>query len=104
MPGRGFTSATRLPGRDLIATGSVDGMPARRVATLVMALALVALGACDGGGGDESKSSPAPKRSTTSGPVIPVGRTEVAGVSGTGRSRSRAAFPVRTGPSTVSTS
>jgi hypothetical protein len=68
-------------------------MPARQVATLVMALALVALGACNGGGGDESKSSPAPKRSTTSGPVIPVGRTEVAGAFWDGRIAVAGGFP-----------
>ena len=76
-------------------TGTVGGMPARRVATLVMALAVVALGACNGGGGDDSKSSPAPApaRSTTSGPVIPVGRSEVAGALWDGKIAVAGGFP-----------
>lgn len=76
-----------------IATGTVDGMPARRVATLVMALAFVALGACNGGGTDDSKSSSAPARSTTSGPVIPLGRTEVAGAFWDGKIAVAGGFP-----------
>src|SRR5436309_299390 len=55
-------------------------MPARRVSTLMISVALVAFGACsDGGSGrDATKTRPA-SRSTTPGPVIPVARTEVAG-------------------------
>jgi Galactose oxidase, central domain/Kelch motif len=56
-------------------------MPARRVATLVIAVALIAFAACnDGGNGrDAAKASAPASRSTTPGPVIPVARTEVAG-------------------------
>jgi len=62
-----------------MAAGTVEWMRARRVATLVFAAAFVALGACSDSGRDESKPSPAAARSTTSGPVIPVASTEVAG-------------------------
>ena len=64
-----------------------------------MALAVVALGACNGGGGDDPKSSPAPTpgRSTTSGPVIPVGRSEVAGALWDGKIAVAGGFPVRPG-------
>jgi Galactose oxidase, central domain/Kelch motif len=76
-------------------TGTLGGMPARRVANLVIALAVLALGACNGGGGDDPKSSPAPApaRSTTSGPVIPVARTEVAGAVWDGKIAVAGGFP-----------
>lgn len=54
-------------------------MPACRVSTLVIAVALFAFVACSGGDGHDSKSVPARSRSTTPGPVMPVARTEVAG-------------------------
>jgi Galactose oxidase, central domain/Kelch motif len=54
-------------------------MPARRVSTLVIGVALFAFVACTGGDSHDSKSVPARSRSTTAGPVMPVARTEVAG-------------------------
>jgi Kelch motif/Galactose oxidase, central domain len=68
-------------------------MRARRVAILVIAVALVALGACSDGGSDDSKLSPAPARSTTSGPVIRLGRTEVAGALWDGKIAVAGGFP-----------
>ena len=56
-------------------------MPARRVSTMTIAVAVIAFAACsDGGNGrDAAKASAPASRSTTPGPVIPVARTEVAG-------------------------
>jgi Galactose oxidase, central domain/Kelch motif len=54
-------------------------MPARRVSTLVIGVALFAFVACAGGDSHDSKSVPARSRSTTAGPIMPVARTEVAG-------------------------
>jgi len=69
-------------------------MPARRVSTLMISVALVAFGACsDGGSGrDATKTRPA-SRSTTPGPVIQVARTEVAGAFWDGKIAVAGGFP-----------
>src|SRR2546429_4988803 len=56
-------------------------MPARRVSTLIIAVALIAFAACSesGNGKDAANTSTPASMSTTPGPVMPVARSEVAG-------------------------
>ena len=56
-------------------------MPARRVSTLIIAVALIAFAACSesGNGKHAANTSTPASRSTIPGPAMPVARSEVAG-------------------------
>src|SRR2546430_8625633 len=56
-------------------------MPARRVSTLIIAVALIAFAACSesGNGKDAANTSTPASMSTIPGPVMPVARSEAAG-------------------------
>jgi hypothetical protein len=69
-------------------------MRARHVKICAMVLALAVPAACTGSGdGDKGSSTPPRSRSTTTGPPIPVGRTEVAGALWDGKIAVAGGFP-----------
>src|SRR5207244_3867620 len=67
--------------RWLTIAGTVARMPARRVSTLIIAVALIAFAACsEGSNGKHAANTSTPaSRTTMPGPVMAVARSEVAG-------------------------